>query len=327
MSWFDSLKEDNFLSVIDIMIDIKNEIDILSDIIQIPMMKTKIRFPQLCPKDSPEMRDIYCNLRWKTTKFLEKKGIIETFKILNDGHRWQALIRIDLNIEKFNEEFKKIFNEFQIRSENKMNFEEIKQKRFQFLLKVYNLSDADENKDIQSYKLGKSLGFSNNFTSNVIRYLYKEGLIKFKEDSGVVIGISHYGIIEVENALSKPDKPTEHFPPINIINISEMKNSQIIQDSHDVLQVKKNDKELIESLKDLIKFAENNLDELDLKKSEEQEFQTELKTIETQLSSPKPKRNILKECISSLKKIMESATGQIIASQIIDKLSIIENLF
>jgi len=212
--------------------------------------------------------------------------------------------------------------------ESQMDIEEIKEKRFQFLHSVYNLSNADENIDIQSYQLGKNLGFSDNFTSKVIRYLDKEELIRFKEDSGCVIGISHKGIIEVERALSKPEESTEYFPPaINIIQIGEMKDSQIIQSSPDALQIKKNDKELINKLKDLIEFAKKNLDKLELKKPEEQELQTEIQTIDIQISSPKPKKNILKECVSSIRRIMEGATGQIIALQIIDKIGLIENLF
>ena len=106
-----------------------------------------------------------------------------------------------------------------------------------------------------------------------------------------------------------------------------MKDSQIIQSSPDALQIKKNDKELINKLKDLIEFAKKNLDKLELKKPEEQELQTEIQTIDIQISSPKPKKNILKECVSSIRRIMEGATGQIIALQIIDKIGLIENLF
>jgi ribosomal protein S8 len=191
LNWFENLKGDNFFAVLDVMIDIKNEIDILSDVIQIPIMQTKIKFPQLCPVSSPDMRDKYCNLRWKATEFLEKKGIIDSYKILQNGHRWKAFIKIELEIKKFLKEYEAIKKEYQMRKESKMDVKEIIKKRFQFLHKVYNLSDADENKDFESYKLGKSLGFSDNFISKVINYLDKEGLIRFKEESGAVIGITH----------------------------------------------------------------------------------------------------------------------------------------
>ena len=120
MSWFDNLRGDNFLAVLDVMIDIKNEIDFLSDVIQIPIMQTKIKFPQLCPISSPDMRDKYCNLRWKATEFLEKKGIIEGYEILQDGHRWEAFMKIDLNKENFVKEYEKIKEKHQMKMEGKM---------------------------------------------------------------------------------------------------------------------------------------------------------------------------------------------------------------
>jgi len=82
---------------------------------------------------------------------------------------WSGTIPFsDLDEKSFNEEFEKIYEEYKKRMESQMDIEEIKEKRFQFLHSVYNLSNADENIDIQSYQLGKNLGFSDNFTSKVI---------------------------------------------------------------------------------------------------------------------------------------------------------------
>lgn len=209
-----------------------------------------------------------------------------------------------------------------------MDINEIKEKRFKFLHMVYNLSNADEHKDIQSYQLGKDLGFSNDFISKLIRYLDKEDLIIFREDSGITISISHPGIIEVENALSKPNEPTEHFPPVkNTIILKNIKDSQIQIHSPDATQIKTLDKELIDLLKELVSFIESNNSQLNLPKVKEQEFLADVKTIETQMTSPNPKRNILKESMVSVRRILETATGQIIAMQILDKLALIENIF
>ena len=217
--------------------------------------------------------------------------------------------------------------EHQMKMGGKMDIKEIREKRLLFLHCIYNLSNADENKDIQSYKLGKDLGFSDDFTSKVINYLDKEGLIRFKEESGSAINISHNGIVEVEYALSKPDEQTEHFPPAkNIIIIHEMKNSQIQLDSPHATQIQTSDKELVDKLKDLLSFIESNYSQLKLLGEKEQEFQSDVKTIEVQISSPKPERSILKESLASVRTILEGATGQIIAMQILDKLPVIEKM-
>ncbi len=327
MSWFSDLEGDNFLAVLDVMIDIKNELDILADDMQIPIMQTKLRFPQLFPIDSPDMRDKYCKLRWKATVFLMKKGIINSYENLQNGHRWEAFIKIELDKEKFVPEFEKIREEYQKKVESQMNIEQLKEKRLLFLHCAYNLSNANEDIDIESYKLGKDLGFSDEFTSQVIRYLDKEGLIRFKEESGSVIGISHNGIVEVEKALSKPDEPTEYFPPAkNVIIIHEMKGSQIQIDSPNATQIQTSDKELFDAFKDLLGFINSNYSQLKLPEEKEQEFQADIKTIEAQVSSPKPKRSILKESLASMRVVLEGVMVQVIAQQILDKLPVIEQM-
>jgi hypothetical protein len=43
------------------------------------------------------------------------------------------------------------------------------------------------------------------------------------------IGMTHQGVLEMEQAQAAPEKPTEHFPPINFIHIEHMTQSQIQQ--------------------------------------------------------------------------------------------------
>ncbi|MEA2006251.1 MAG: hypothetical protein U9O50_08370 [Acidobacteriota bacterium] len=326
MSWLDNLKGDNFLAVLDVMLDIKQEIDIKADYIQIPILQTKVRFHKLLPIDSFNMRDKYCNLRWKATGFLQKNGIIKNFKIIQGTHRWHSYMSIDLNEKSFNEEFEKIYEEYKRRMESQMDIEEKKEKRFRFLYLLYQRWGKNPHEYPNMYSLGKQLGFSKSFTHSICSYLNGKEMIEIMSRDGIV-KILQPGIEEVENALSKPDEPTEHFPPVkNIIIIKEVTDSQIQIDSPHSIQIKA-DKELTDKLEELNKFIKDNIEQLMLNEDDKQELQTEIQTIDIQLSSPKPKRNILKECVSSIRRIMEGATGQIIASQIIDKLGLIENLF
>ena len=326
MSWFGDLKGDNFLAVLDVMIDIKNEIDILAEKIRIPIFPTIIRFSQLLPGDSINMRDRYCSLRWKATVYLEKKGIIRAYKILKLGHRWEGVIEIYLDKDKFNKEYEKIRKEYQIKMESQMDIEEKKEKRLRFLYLLYQRWEEKAHEYPNMYTLGKQLGLSDRFTHLICSYLKGKGMIDVMSKDGIV-KILQSGIEEVENALLKPDEPTERFPPVkNIIIIEKVTDSQIQIDSPHSIQIKA-DKELTDKLKDLNKFIKDNIEQLMLNEDDKQELQTEIQTIDIQLSSPKPKRNILKECVSSIRRVMEGATGQIIASQIIDKLGLIENLF
>ena len=62
--------------------------------------------------------------------------------------------------------------------------------------------------------LGDQLGFTPVETGQIAAYLQHEGLLKKVTFQNV--SITHWGIKEIEAALSKPDQPTQHFPAINI---------------------------------------------------------------------------------------------------------------
>src|SRR3989344_5165042 len=115
------------------------------------------------------------------------------------------------------------------------SIEKLKAKRFQFLKKLWELSEGDEYKSFNMFEIGNELGFDHELTSSIYQYLRGEGLLKAFTLGGNIV-ITHAGIVEMEESLSKPDQPTEHFPAVNIINIGHMEHSNIIQGSSSVNQ-------------------------------------------------------------------------------------------
>ncbi len=107
--------------------------------------------------------------------------------------------------------------------------EEIIKKRFKFLYKLYELSDGDERYFRDMYEIGKELNYDEKLVYLITQYLGRENLIKNVGSSK--IGITHWGIREVEDAVSYPNEDTEHFPG-NIISIGTMIHSQIQQSSN-----------------------------------------------------------------------------------------------
>lgn len=94
-----------------------------------------------------------------------------------------------------------------------MNDIEQKQKqRFQFLQLVYEKSDGDESRQINSQEIGLELGFDVETTTTIMQYLSGEGLIRILVRHGP-IKITHDGVVEIENALANPQSPTTYFPP------------------------------------------------------------------------------------------------------------------
>jgi hypothetical protein len=197
--------------------------------------------------------------------------------------------------------------------------EDMKKKRFQFLYKLYNLTGGDEFKWFNKFQIGEEQGFDRDLTANIAQYLKGEGLIEFRAIGGI-IGISHWGVREIEEALSNPDIPTHHFPPINIISIGQMISSQIQQASPDATQVVTIDEDRYEELKEVIQSLKESIDKLDLESQNKSNLQAEIQTIEAQMSSSKPKVTIITECLGSIRRILEEATGSMLASSLLSKI-------
>lgn len=82
-------------------------------------------------------------------------------------------------------------------------------KRYELLLKIYELTDGDETK-ILGLETGEELDPKE--IQSIIDYLAGEGLVKSLADEGALLSITHRGVVEVEQALLNPKEPTEHFP-------------------------------------------------------------------------------------------------------------------
>lgn len=203
--------------------------------------------------------------------------------------------------------------------------EDLKKKRFLFLKTLYTKSHGNELTHFNKADIGKNLGFEIFETTNIVDYLSGEGLIKFLGWGGE-IGITHNGIIEVEKMLSKPNEQINHFPPLNIINIKHMENSQIQQGSIDSSQVVNLSLEYKNDIKDFLELLKQRKTELVLPDDDESELKAEISTIESQIASSKPMKKIIKESLFVIKNILENAGGSILASELLLKLPILMDL-
>ncbi|MBA4288184.1 MAG: hypothetical protein C0439_04285 [Pseudomonas sp.] len=100
----------------------------------------------------------------------------------------------------------------------------------------------------------------------------------------------------------------------NTINVGSMENSQIQQDVQNAYQkIEQNsfDTDLKNFLEDFIR---------DISKVEDQATAKALladaETIKSQSTAPEPKKGIIKECLSSIKNILEGTAGSVLASYI-----------
>ena len=193
----------------------------------------------------------------------------------------------------------------------------LQRKRFQFLHRLYELSERNIHNWGNMFSIGQELGLDKQSTINVTDYLCGEGLLELKAFGGL-IGITHVGIKEVEEALTDPDRKTEHFLPINIIQVDTMIGSQIQQGSPGATQMIVITQEERQQLEGIVQSLKEQIDELDLDDENKVDLETQVKTIETQVSSPKARKSII---IESLKAILASAAGSLLASGLAQQIS------
>lgn len=198
------------------------------------------------------------------------------------------------------------------------NIEEKKKKRFLFLQNLYNRKTEAGLQIENTEDICKDLGISFAEGDLIVDYLNDEGLLKSQSDGNQIISITHAGIIEVEEALSKPNQATEHFLPLNMIYVGEMHNSQIMQGSTGSNQTFNLTEHNLESLEKFIEIIDKRFSELQFNSDDDKyEAIAEIQTIKTQLVSPRPKELVIQESRRTLRNIFEGMTGSVLATELL----------
>ncbi|AIF83032.1 hypothetical protein NTE_00957 [Candidatus Nitrososphaera evergladensis SR1] len=194
--------------------------------------------------------------------------------------------------------------------------------------RVYELTCGNEHTSVNMWQVGQELGFGeghSELTHIIVQYLTGEGLITGTGIGGN-IGITHFGIKEVEEALEHPEQPTEHFAPlatVNIIHVGQMNNSQIqasganSSQTATLTQSSGISQEQLVELRDIISMLRETASTADLTPEQKGELNTEIETLALQAQSSKPKSQRIKECLVTAKNILEGvAAGAAIVARI-----------
>lgn len=199
---------------------------------------------------------------------------------------------------------------------NKMNtIDELRKMRFQFLNLLYEKTGGDKFNRVFMNDIGGELGYEQNITQTIVQYLVGESLVEHTSMGGG-IAITHYGVKEVEEAISHPEKATEYFPPVNIINIHHMEGSQIQQGTISSNQTGTFNLTNGAEINDFLEILKQKISELVLDKEDESEIQSDISTLESQVASSRPKSSIIKESLLSIQRILEGSTSAVIATQL-----------
>jgi hypothetical protein len=182
------------------------------------------------------------------------------------------------------------------------DIQETKKKRFLFLKRLYEDTGGYRMNTVNQDELIQELGFTAKDFETIADYLFEEGLIEF--DMGNGFSIKHNGVVQIEAALTTPDRPTHYFPPVNIINIEKMSNSQIQQGTIQSTQSVTSSGVDLNSVSTFIQSLHEILPSLELESGRLSEIEADTRTVESQLNSPRPKINVIRDCLNSIHEIL-----------------------
>src|SRR6267154_1098308 len=161
--------------------------------------------------------------------------------------------------------------------------EEKRANRFRFLNAVYELTDGQRQSMVSMWEIGDGLNLSRDEVANTVQYLVGESLVEHIAMGGE-IGITHYGIVQVEEALSEPERPTHYFPPVvNIMHVHSMVNSQVQQGSHGSSQSQQINQNDLSAIRDLIAGLADAVGTSGLTTAAQAELEAEIATLQAQI--------------------------------------------
>jgi hypothetical protein len=165
------------------------------------------------------------------------------------------------------------------------------------------------------WDLGSELGLEQEETHRITDYLRGENLLEYHGIGGE-IGITHYGIVEMEQALSDPNKSTQHFPAsVNIVQVMGNVIGSQIQQATQASQQVQISQDFQCGLSEFLSELEKKIIELRLDEAKQHDLSADLETIKAQLKASEPKRSIIKEALSSIRKILEGVGAALLAAR------------
>lgn len=200
-----------------------------------------------------------------------------------------------------------------------MDIAEERRNRMCFLKRLYDLSGGDTEKRFDMFEVGRSVGLGPEDTGRVERYLKEEGLVE-PGTFGPSIGITHRGVKEAETASANSEMHADHSLPINVLSIGQMVGSQIQQDSPSATQNSALAQLDCDALHKLAAGVLACLDRLDLPSQDKSSIQKQVHTIQSELASAEPNEGIIRKCLGSTKRILESMAGSLLASDILQQI-------
>ena len=185
---------------------------------------------------------------------------------------------------------------------------ERRRRRQQFLQLLYDIVDGDPGSIVTFQEVGAEMGLDHGEAWDVRAYLGNQGYIQGVTGVGG-ISITFEGVRLVESWHAGPD-PLHPEPRVgNTVNIGTAVNSQIQQGNTDSSQSMSVSNQTLEHIQGVVSALEEALGDLGLKDEDRDEMEAQLTTAKGQLGSRKPRMEVVKASLASMKEILEGAAA------------------
>lgn len=135
-------------------------------------------------------------------------------------------------------------------------------------------------------------------------------------------GILGEGMTFTQQEKEAASRDAPHLgPSINIVHVAQMSGSQIQQGTVSSTQVGSFSSLDLKAVSQMIQDLKARLPDLRLKDDERLAVESHIATIEAQASSPRPKIEVIRECLRSIRSVAEGTTGSMVAAGIIEAIA------
>ena len=166
-----------------------------------------------------------------------------------------------------------------------MSFNELDQGEKDFLLELYRQSKGDTAFQVSMFEIGEALGLDKETSSKVGEDLIGWEMVEIRTLSGG-IGISDEGVREIEAAGLGAD--TDNSAAVTLGNAPVIESAVVV------------------AVQEAVNAVKNEAGDIGLSFDLLSELMADLKSLDAQMASPRPKTAIVRECFVSLKDILES---------------------
>lgn len=188
-----------------------------------------------------------------------------------------------------------------------MTQEQKRQLRTQFLAGLYNATSGKQSRHADKWGLGEQLGLDRSTTFEICSFLVHEKLVVHSDADHVAI--THQGIRQAESGVPVG---VDQVGTTSVINAGNITSSIIQQTGSHSTQTSQINNPTIDELRRFMSELRRVIGKVELSKGRQSEVAAEADTIDAQLRASKPRWPFVRECLASIRSVLENAAGNLL---------------